>query len=378
MFSPFYHGVTVSVMDNEKQPDKRATRLGDFFGGSGDIAVFEVQSPKVIPSEKDSSSNQRTSGKNAKTLHKSLPQPKAPQVLKPSKKVAFADLPVIDEKPEAVVGPKKQVEDNATTTSAEHDQPETSHLLERHFEPYYKITLGQHNDVRVARTKPAAFEEKPPFLDKNLDKNQTSVFLWTVPGPDNRLPNNNKDKDKLTIASNIVSEKFVKILGAYEMPKPGIFLVAYEFMPLSLAEIAASRKIRGPELAYIVKQVTRSWIALTWQTNIQANFFTKGGQHFCSYGMTDNLVTGLWNITVQLMNGYVKKDMRGGHLDYAKWTAYPEAVDFYECLKTLNSATIDEVRRLPAKSRTGRSRFWGIKEVREEPLQMLCGWPGRS
>jgi hypothetical protein len=265
MFSPFYHGVTVSVMDNEKQPDKRATRLGDFFGGSGDIAVFEVQSPKVVPSEKDSSSNQRTSGKNAKTLHKSLPKPKAPQVLKPSKKVAFADLPVIDENPETAVGPKKHVEGNATTTSSEHDQPETSRLLERHFEPYYKITLGRHSDVRVARTKSAAFEEKPAFLGEN----QTSVFFWTVSGSDDRVPNKNKDKDQVAIVNKIVSKKFIKGIGVYTMPTPGKFIVAYEFMPLSLAEIAASRKVRGPELAYILKQVRASTIV-------------RNDKHFCS------------------------------------------------------------------------------------------------
>jgi hypothetical protein len=270
-------------MDNEKQPDKRATRLGDFFGGSGDIAVFEVQSPKVVPSEKDSSSNQRTSGKNAKTLHKSLPQrkapqvlkpskapqvlkpSKAPQVLKPSKKVAFADLPVIDENPETAVGPKKHVEDNATTTSSEHDQPETSRLLERHFEPYYKITLGRHSDVRVARTKSAAFEEKPAFLGEN----QTSVFFWTVSGSDDRVPNKNKDKDQVAIVNKIVSKKFIKGIGVYTMPTPGKFIVAYEFMPVSLAEIAASRKVRGPELAYILEQVRASTIV-------------RNDKHFCS------------------------------------------------------------------------------------------------
>jgi hypothetical protein len=252
-------------MDPAKQPDKRATRLGDFFGGSGDITDLEIQTPEAIPSQKDSTSGQHTSDKKVKTLHKSLPQPKHPQVSKPSKKAAFADLPVIDEMPETVVGPKKHVEDNATTTLAEHDQPETSRLLERHFEPYYKITLGRHSDVRVARTKSAAFEEKPAFLGEN----QTSVFFWTVSGSDDRVPNKNKDKDQVAIVNKIVSKKFIKGIGVYTIPTPGEFIVAYEFMPLSLAEIAASRKVRGPELAYILKQVRASTIV-------------RDDKHFCS------------------------------------------------------------------------------------------------
>jgi hypothetical protein len=78
------------------------------------------------------------------------------------------------------------------------------------------------------------------------------------------------------------------------------------------------------------------------------------------------------------MNGYVKEDVRGDHLDYAKWTAYPEAVDFYKCLETLNNATSDGVRLSPTKSSTGRSRFETIKKVREEPFHMMCAWSGVS
>ncbi|KAG7404310.1 putative serine/threonine-protein kinase MRK1-like protein [Fusarium oxysporum f. sp. rapae] len=242
MSSPFYHGITVSVMDPVKQLDKRVTRLGHFLAGSGDIADFEVQSPKVIPSQKDSPSNQRTSDKKAKTLHKSLPQNKVPQVSKPPKKVAFADLPVIAENPETTIGPKEHIEDNVTATSSEHGQPGTSRL-ERHFEPYFKITLGRHFDVPVARAKPAAFEEKPAFLDEK----QTGVFFWSLSG--------SESKDQVSIVRKIENKKFVKGIGVYTMPTPGEFIVAYEFMPVSLAEIAASRKVRGPELAYILKQI---------------------------------------------------------------------------------------------------------------------------
>ncbi|PNP59219.1 hypothetical protein FNYG_15001 [Fusarium nygamai] len=229
-------------MDPVKHLDKRVTRLGHFLAGSGDIADFEVQSPEVIPSQKDSPSNQRTSDKKAKTLHKSLAQNKVPQVSKPPKKVAFADLPVIAENPETTIDPKEHIEDNVAATSAEHDQPDTSRL-ERHFEPYYKITLGRHFDVQVARTKPAAFEEKPAFLDEK----QTRVFFWSLSG--------SESKDQVSIVRKIDNKKFVKGIGVYTMPTPGEFIVAYEFMPVSLAEIAASRKVRGPELAYILKQI---------------------------------------------------------------------------------------------------------------------------
>ncbi|KAF5725156.1 hypothetical protein FMUND_119 [Fusarium mundagurra] len=316
-------------MDPVKHLDKRVTRLGHFLAGSGDIADFEVQSPEVIPSQKDSPSNQRTSDKKAKTLHKSLAQNKVPQVSKPPKKVAFADLPVIAENPETTIDPKEHIEDNVAATSPEHDQPDTSRL-ERHFEPYYKITLGRHFDVQVARTKPAFLDEK-----------QTRVFFWSLSG--------SESKDQVSVVRKIENKNFVKGIGVYTMPTPGEFIVAYEFMPVSLAEIAASRKVRGPELAYILKQILDGLLYLEELdmghpelscSNVLLD--TSGGQHFCSYGTTDNLVTGFWEITAELMNGYVKKDMRGDHLDYAKWTAYPEAVDFYKFLETLNNAPGDE------------------------------------
>ncbi|GKU09167.1 unnamed protein product, partial [Fusarium langsethiae] len=124
-------------------------------------------------------------------------------------------------------------------------------------------------------------------------------------------------------------------------------------MPVSLADVAASRKVRGSELAYILKQILGGLLYLEGRDMGNAELDcsnvlldTSGevkiwGQHFCSSGTADNLVAGFWRITVELMNGYVKEDVRGDHLDYAKWTAYPEAVDFYKCLETLNNATSD-------------------------------------
>ncbi|KAH7228604.1 uncharacterized protein BKA55DRAFT_545680 [Fusarium redolens] len=329
-------------MDNEKQPDKRATRLGDFFGGSDVIADCESQSSKVIPPQIDTSGDERTSDKKAKTLLKSIPDipPKAQQVSKPPKRVAFAGLPAIVENPMAILGPKKHVEDNRITASLEHDQTKANRL-ERHFERYYKISLGRNMDVQLARTKPAAFEEKPPLLDEK----QSSVLFWTLSG--------SESEEQVSVVRKIENRRFVKGIGVYTMPTP-----------VSLAEIAASRKVRGPELAYILKQVKICTVtSFTYQSGILANLFTKGGQHFCSYGTTDNVLAGFWRITVELMNGYLKKDMRGDHVDYAKWTAYPAAVDFYKCLETLNHAQRNEERLLPAKTRTLHSRFETVKET---------------
>jgi hypothetical protein len=247
MFSPLKYGVAVSAMDNEKQPDKRATRLGNFFAGSDVIADFESQSPKVIPPQIDTLGDERTSDKKAKTLLKSIPgiPPKAQQVSTPPKRVAFAGLPVIVENPTAILDPKKHVEDNRITASLEHDQAKTNHL-ERHFERYYKITLGRNIDVQLARTKPAAFKEKPPLLDEK----QSSVLFWTLSG--------SESEEQVSVVRKIENRRFVKGIGVYTMPTPGEFTVVYEFMPVSLAEIAASRKVRGPELAYILKQVRAS------------------------------------------------------------------------------------------------------------------------
>ncbi|OBS17064.1 hypothetical protein FPOA_12391 [Fusarium poae] len=381
--SPFYRGMTVGIMDGVNEPDKRATRLEDFFGGGGDMADFEVPSPNIIPAEGDPSSSQSTSDKKAKTLHGTPPHPKAPQALKLSKRVAFAGLPVIVENQETVAGPKEHVEHKEVAASQLHD-PSKSSPLSRHFEAYYKIQLGRNEDIPVCRIKPAAFEENPAVLDQKL----TSVLLWTLSGSDDRVPN--KSEDQVKIVHAIVSEKFVKGIGGYEMPKRGVFTIVYEFMPVSLADVAASRKVRGSELAYILKQILGGLLYLEGRDMGNAELDcsnvlldTSGevkiwGQHFCSSGTADNLVAGFWRITVELMNGYVKEDVRGDHLDYAKWTAYPEAVDFYKCLETLNNATSDGVRLSPTKSSTGRSRFETIKKVREEPFHMMCAWSGVS
>ncbi|EXK79222.1 hypothetical protein FOQG_16168 [Fusarium oxysporum f. sp. raphani 54005] len=350
-------------MDNEKQPDKRATRLGAFFSSSDIIADFESKSPKVIPPQIDTSGYEPTAAKKAKTLLKSIPDipPKAQQVSKPPKRVAFAGLPVIVENPTAILNPKKHVEDNRITASLEHDQAKTNRL-ERHFERCYKITLGRNMDVQLARTKPAAFEEKPLLLDEK----QSSVLFWTLPG--------SESEEQVSVVRKIENRRFVKGIGVYTMSTPGEFTVVYEFMPVSLAEIAASRKVRGPELAYILKQILDGLLYLEEHdighpelscSNVLLD--TSGqvkiwGQHFCSYGTTDNLLAGFWQITVELMNGYLKKDMRGDHVDYAKWTAYPAAVGFYKCLETLNHAQRNEERLLPAKTRTLHSRFETVKE----------------
>jgi hypothetical protein len=375
----------VSVMDNEKQPSKRATRLADFFGGSGDMVDFELPSSKAIPPEKDPVSNLSKPDKEDKTFHRPPPDRKVPQVLKLSKKVAFADLPVIVENRETEVGPKEYVEQKEVVTSQQHDQFKNSHLA-RHFEAYYKITLGRNEDIPVCRIKSAAFQEDSAAIQKGaevLDERQTCVLLWPPSGSDDSIPNPTDDQVK--IIKKIVDKRFVRGMGAYEMlpsreptlayekPPPREFTLAYEFMPVSLAEVAASRKIRGSELAYILKQILGGLLYLEEldMGNAELNcsnvlLDTAGevkiwGQHFCSRGKTDNLVAGFWRITVELMNGYLRKDGQE-RLDYTKWTAYPEAVDFYECLETLNNATGDKVRLLPSKSRTRPSRFQTIVE----------------
>ncbi|KAH7186345.1 hypothetical protein DER44DRAFT_859178 [Fusarium oxysporum] len=319
-------------MDNEKQPDKRATRLGNFFAGSDVIADFESQSPKVIPPQIDTSGDERTSDKKAKTLLKSIPDipPKAQQVSKPPKRVAFAGLPVIVENPTAILGLKKHVEDNRITASLEHDQTKTNRL-ERHFERYYKITLGRNMDVQLARTKPAAFEEKPPLLDEK----QSSVLFWTLSG--------SESEEQVSVVRKIENRRFVKGIGVYTMPTPGSCLNdapnSYTFL-LTWKILDGLLYLEEHDIGHPELNCSNVLLDTSGQVKI-SDLFTKGGQHFCSYGTTDNLLAGFWRITVELMNGYLKKDMQGDHVDYAKWTAYPAAVDFYKCLETLNHAQPD-------------------------------------
>ncbi|KAH7184451.1 hypothetical protein DER44DRAFT_816975 [Fusarium oxysporum] len=332
-------------MVNEKQPDKRATRLGAFFSSSDIIADFESKSPKVIPPQIDTSGYEPTADKKAKTLLKSIPDipPKAQQVSKPPKRVAFAGLPVIVENPTAILNPKKHVEDNRITASLEHDQAKTNRL-ERHFERCYKITLGRNMDVQLARTKPAAFEEKPPLLDEK----QSSVLFWTLSG--------SESEEQVSVVRKIENRRFVKGIGVYTMPTPGsclngapnsyTFLLTWKILDgllyleehdIGHPELSCSNVLLDTSGQVKICTVT----SFTYQSGILADLFTKGGQHFCSYGTTDNLLAGFWRITVELMNGYLKKDMQGDHVDYAKWTAYPAAVDFYKCLETLNHAQPD-------------------------------------
>ncbi|EGU72965.1 hypothetical protein FOXB_16520, partial [Fusarium oxysporum f. sp. conglutinans Fo5176] len=332
-------------MDNEKQPDKRATRLGAFFSSSDIIADFESKSPKVIPPQIDTSGYEPTAAKKAKTLLKSIPDipPKAQQVSKPPKRVAFAGLPVIVENPTAILNPKKHVEDNRITASLEHDQAKTNRL-ERHFERCYKITLGRNMDVQLARTKPAAFEEKPLLLDEK----QSSVLFWTLPG--------SESEEQVSVVRKIENRRFVKGIGVYTMSTPGsclndapnsyTFLLTWKILDgllyleehdIGHPELSCSNVLLDTSGQVKICTVT----SFTYQSCILADLFTKGGQHFCSYGTTDNLLAGFWQITVELMNGYLKKDMRGDHVDYAKWTAYPAAVGFYKCLETLNHAQPD-------------------------------------
>ncbi|QKD57629.2 uncharacterized protein FOBCDRAFT_242085 [Fusarium oxysporum Fo47] len=316
-------------MDNEKQPDKRATRLGAFFSGSDIIADFESTSPKVIPPQIDTSGYEPTADKKAKTLLKSIPDipPKAQQVSKAPKRVAFAGLPVIVENPTAILNPKRHVEDNTITASLEHDQAKTNRL-ERHFERCYKITLGRNMDVQLARTKPAAFEENPLLLDEK----QGSVLFWTLSG--------SESEEQVTVVRKIENRRFVKGIGVYTMPTPGSCLNdapnSYTFL-LTWKILDGLLYLEEHDIGHPELNCSNVLLDTSGQVKI-SDLFTKGGQHFCSYGTTDNLLAGFWRIMVELMNGYLKKDMRGDHVDYAKWTAYPAAVDFYKCLETLNHA----------------------------------------
>lgn len=269
MFSPFYYGVIVSVMDNQKQPGKRDTRLEDYFGGSGDMVDSKLPSSKAIPPEKDPAGNLSKSDKENKTFHRTPPDRKVPQVLKPSKKVAFAGLPVIVENRETEVGPKEYVEHKEVVTSEQHDQFNNNYLAQ-HFEPYYKLTLGRNDNIRIRRINSAAFQEDLAAIQEGLevlDERQTCVFLWTLSASDDKILH--KITDQVYIINK--NEKFVRLMGVYpaskkstsedEAPKSYGVTLAYEFMPVSLGEVAAFREIDGPELACILKQVCASTTA---------------------------------------------------------------------------------------------------------------------
>ncbi|RSL95854.1 hypothetical protein BHE90_009559 [Fusarium euwallaceae] len=298
--------------------NKRHTRLADYFA---DSEIIQDEPTKGTAPQEGISADLSISGKRKNTLSKSQPEilRKAPPV--PAKRVTFADLPTINEETKPTENVEKHKENVGDTLSISVARNEVG-LLEQHYEPYFDLTLGRHEELVIAATEQAA-----------PDPEQTSVIFWNITGPSAR--------DQVSVVRTINHKNFVRGLGVY--PRPEAFIVAYEFLPISLLEVATSRKLRGPEMACILKQILDGLMYLE-ELNLGhpeltcSNILldTSGhvkiwGQHFCRYGMADNLVAGLWRITAELMIGYDEGDLE--EIDYIKWAAYPIAVDFYEFMK---------------------------------------------
>ncbi|RSL42079.1 hypothetical protein CEP54_015610 [Fusarium duplospermum] len=317
--------------------NKRNTRLGHYFG--------DDKPPNMTAPPDHVSTALSIPEKRAKTLSKSQPEIQPRTAPAPPKRVTFADLATIQEEAKTMANAEKQREDTGDTSSLTVARNEAS-LLEQHYEPYFNITLGRHMDLVVAGTKQAAPDPK-----------QTSVILWNITGPSGR--------DQVSVVRTINHKSFVRGLGVY--PTPEAFVVAYEFLPMSLLEIATSRKLRGPEMACILKQILDGLLYLE-ELNLGlpeltcSNILldTSGqvkiwGQHFCRYGIADNLVAGLWRITAELMIGYDEGDLE--KIDYIKWTAYPDAVDFYEFMKKQKDSMDEPQGQEMTNTKSKHSRF---------------------
>ncbi|CAG2004190.1 unnamed protein product [Fusarium graminearum] len=244
--------MTKNVMDDKKQLDKRVTRLEDYFRDSDHVENWQSPSSNLKSPQKKSQGTGHVSNQSTEAV-KSVSdiQPNVPLALKPPKKSAFTGLPVIVENLTATLDTKKYKKTEEKAVSLGHetgtafpDKPR-SNLVKQHFQKWREITLGKNKDIQWAKTRPAAFEEQPAFINEQY----ATVFLWTLSGPE---PYSDK---QVSIIDEIDNEKFVKRIKTYPMPKLGDFTIVYEHMPVSLAEIAASRQVRGPELAFILKQV---------------------------------------------------------------------------------------------------------------------------
>ncbi|KAL6351734.1 hypothetical protein LRP88_14982 [Fusarium phalaenopsidis] len=349
--------------------NKRHTRLADYFADSEIIPGIQDKPTKMTAPQENVATDFTISGKRTNTLSKSQPeiQRKAPPV--PPKRVTFADLPTINEETKSTANGEKHGENVEDTSSISVARNEVS-LLEQHYEPYFVLTLGRHEELVIAATEQAA-----------PDPEQTSVIFWNITGPSAR--------DQVSVVRTINHKNFVRGLGVY--PTPEAFIVAYEFLPISLLEIATSRKLRGPEMACILKQVRASMTLdvyglLTCTQKILDGLLyleelnlghpeltcsnilldTSGhvkiwGQHFCRYGMADNLVAGLWRITAELMIGYDEGDLE--KIDYIKWAAYPVAVDFYEFMKKQKDSTGEPQGQETTNAKSKHSRFEKIISV---------------
>ncbi|PCD21477.1 hypothetical protein AU210_016439 [Fusarium oxysporum f. sp. radicis-cucumerinum] len=113
-----------------------------------------------------------------------------------------------------------------------------------HYKTFFTMIIGR-------RKVDAAYRRSNTYgpVSNNGPKN---AWLKKVSGEDS--------EKQLQIAQSIGHENFVRQLAVYE--ERGDFVVAYEFVPISLSEVVANKNLSGSELATILKQVIAGFLYL--------------------------------------------------------------------------------------------------------------------
>lgn len=104
-----------------------------------------------------------------------------------------------------------------------------------HYRKCFRISLGFNKNIAAVQKRLAT-----------STKDTQGALLWKLSGPNAR--------DEVAMVQSIKHENFVKALAIYG--EGDDLTIAFEFVPISLSEVVANRRLDESELACILKQVS--------------------------------------------------------------------------------------------------------------------------
>ncbi|KAG7402687.1 CTD kinase subunit alpha [Fusarium oxysporum f. sp. rapae] len=194
---------------------------------------------------------------------------------------------------------------------------------EEHYKTFFTMIIG--------RSKVDAAYRRSNTYGPVRDNGPKSAWLKEVSGE-------NAEK-QLQIAQSIGHENFVRQLAVYE-EREG-FVVAYEFVPMSLSEVVANMNLSGSELATILKQVIGGLLYLEQHglchaqltcsdilINHEGNVKIWGHQYYESQSSAA-MVDALCVLTAQLMSGR-EGIQQPETVSYGRWQDHADFIDFFQ------------------------------------------------
>ncbi|KAH7229943.1 kinase-like domain-containing protein, partial [Fusarium solani] len=204
-------------------------------------------------------------------------------------------------------------------------------ITREHYRTCFRLSLGFNKNIAVAQKRLAT-----------STKSTQGALLWNLSGPNAR--------DEVAMVQSIKHENFVKALAVYG--EGDDLTIAFEFVPISLSEVVANRRLDESELACILKQVANGLLYLEqhdWGhseltcSNVlidHGGHVKIWGQQHCSQRSSHNLSEGLCLLTAQLIAGREEK-VNPDEFSYGIWTPPKDVVDFFELTKELKNSTKD-------------------------------------